>query len=128
MGWLLIDRKQGQGAQGNFALHLLPPIPPSTENREGGGAVGGGPPGHGGGREAGQNGEEDEGVRFPYLSRAGMKRGGLATKAGGGGRRWPWRRRCKARGGASGGGRVCGGGERDGRPIYCDRTSQIKLA
>ena len=72
----------------------------------------------GGGQEARENGERDEGVRMPYLSRAGMERGGLATKADGGGRRWPWRRRCKARGGASGGGRVCGGGERDGRPIY----------
>jgi len=72
----------------------------------------------GGGQEAGENGERDEGVRMPYLSRAGMERGGLAMKADGGGRRWPWRRRCKARGGASGGGGVCGGGERDGRPIY----------
>ena len=85
--------------------------------------MGGGPPGHDGGREAGQNREEDEGVRFPYLSRAGMEQGGLATNAGGGGRRWPWRRRCKVRGGASGAGRVCGGGERDGRPIY--RRSKV---
>ena len=84
MGGLLIERKEGQGAQGNFALHLLPPVPPSIENREGGGgwAVGGGPLGHGGGLEAGQNGEEDERVRLPYLSRAGAACGGRAMVAG----------------------------------------------
>ena len=71
----------------------------------------------GGGQEVEENGERDEGVRFPYLARAGMERGGPAAKADGGGRRWPWWRHCKARGGASGGGRVCGGGERDGRAI-----------
>ena len=80
--------------------------------------AGGGAVERGGGQEVGENGERDEEVRFPYLSRAGMEWGGLATKAVGGERRWPWWRRCKARGGASGGGRVCGGGERDGRPIY----------
>ena len=84
MGGLLIERKEGQGAQGNFALHLLPPVPPSTENREGGGggAMGSSPPGHGGGREAGQNGEEDERVQFPYLSQAGRPvEGGLLRRA-----------------------------------------------
>jgi len=80
--------------------------------------AGGGAVERGGGQEAGENGERDEGVRMPYLTWAGMERGGLATKVDGSGRRWPWWRRCKARGGASGGGRICGGGERDERPIY----------
>ena len=72
----------------------------------------------GGGREVRGNGERVEGVRVPYLARAEVQWGGLAMRAVGDGRRWPWRRRCKAKGGASGSGRACGGGERDGSPIY----------
>ena len=53
------------------------------------------PWGHGGGREVGENGEEAEGVRFPYSPRAEVVCGGRATVAGGGGRLWPWRRRWK---------------------------------
>ena len=40
------------------------------------------PSGHGGGREVGENGEEAEGVRFPYSPRAEVVCGGRATVAG----------------------------------------------
>ena len=111
MGGLLIERKEGQGAQGNFALHLLPPVLPrqKTEKEGEGGAMGGSPPGHGGGREVGQNGEEDEGVRFPYLPRAGAACGGWATVAGMMLRRWLWRQCCKLGRRARGGVQVRGG-------------------
>jgi len=46
-----------------------------------------GGPGLGGGREWGEKGGEEEEFRFPYLARAGVERGGGATRAGGGGRR-----------------------------------------
>ena len=51
--------------------------------------------GGGGDREVGENGEEAEGVRFPYSPRAEVVCGGRATVAGGGGRLWPWRRCCR---------------------------------
>ena len=38
--------------------------------------------------------------------------------AGGGGRLWPWRRRCRLGEGASGGGDGCGGLELRGGPLY----------
>jgi len=76
------------------------------------------PWGHGGGREVGENGEEAEGVRFPYSPRAEVVCGGRATVAGGGGRLWPWRRRCRLGEGASGGGDGCGGRELRGGPLY----------
>jgi len=49
--------------------------------------AGGGVVERSGGQEAGENGERDEGVRMPYLTRAGMEQGGLAMKVDGGGRR-----------------------------------------
>ena len=44
--------------------------------------------------------------------------GGRAMVAGGGGRLWPWRRRCRLGEGASGGEGGCGGGELRAEPIY----------
>jgi len=56
----------------------------------------------------GEKREEEVGVRFPYLARAGVEQGGGATRAGGGGHdgsRW---RRCGQWEGTGGGGRGCG--------------------
>ena len=59
-------------------------LPPEQNRGRGSGApavADSGVPGHGGGRGVGGNGEEEEGVRFPCLARAGAKRGGGATRA-----------------------------------------------
>ena len=59
-----------------------------TEEAMGGAAtLGPWPWGHGGGREVGENGEEAEGVRFPYSPRS--EPSGLWRAGDGGGRRWP---------------------------------------
>ena len=65
---------------------LLPPR--EIEQERGGSApADSGGTGLGGGREWGEKGGEEEEVRFPYLARAGVERGGGATRADGGGRR-----------------------------------------
>jgi len=89
--------------------------------------------GLGGGLEGGEKGEEEEGVRFPYSPRAEVVCGGRATVAGGGGRLWPWRRRCRLGEGASGGGDGCGGRELRGGPLYrpskaVERAGQVVAA
>ena len=99
---------------------LLPPVSSFDRNRggEGRGALGGGAPGHGSGRGVGENGEEAEGVRFPFLPWAEVERGGLATEAGGR-RRWSTeRRRWEARKGGALWGASCAYGGRRGGPIY----------
>ena len=100
---------------GNCALLLPPPSREAEEGEQGaGGAWTGGVVERGGGQGVGEKGEEEEGVRLPYLARAGVERGSLATKTDGGGRRCAWRRRCRAGEGADGGGGACGDGERRG--------------
>ena len=68
--------------------YLLPL--PRNQNRGGRGAAYGGRGwrawGLGGGQGKGEKGEEEVGVRFPYLARAGVERGRLSAEAGGGGR------------------------------------------
>ena len=93
----------------------------SGRRRCGGGAVE-----RGGGREVRGNGERDEGVQVPYLARAEVEWGGLATRAIGDGRRWPWRWHCKAKGEACGGGRVCGAEERRGGGSFYRRSMSVE--
>ena len=85
---------------------------------KGGAPLGSGSPEHGGGREEGGKEDEAEGVRFPFSPRAMVVCGWRATVAGGGGRLWPWRRRCRLGEGASGGEGGCGGGELCAGPTY----------
>ena len=118
MEGFLSKMEEGEGLKGKIALHPLPLDAEQGRERWAPAPALSGGQGHGGGRDQGKKREESEGVRFPTLARAVVERGVSTTGAGGGGRRWPWRRRCKAREGASSGGRVCGGGERDGGPIY----------
>ena len=118
MEGFLSKMEEGEGLKGKIALH---PLPLDAEQGRGRWApavalVGG--PGHGGGRDQGEKGEGEEGVRFPYSPRAEVVCGGRATVAGGGGRLWPWRRRCRLGEGASGGGDGCGGRELRGGPLY----------
>ena len=117
-GWLLKEKEERKGAQHKSAFFFLL----TNANRAGegahGGGLGAGSPGHGGGRGLGQNREEVVGVRFPYSPRPEVERGGLATVVGGGGRLWPWWRRCRLGEGASGGGDGCGGRELRGGPLY----------
>ena len=82
-------RGKGEGPRAKMPYLLLPP----DQNRggENRGANGVDP----GGKEGGATG-----TRFPVLPRVGTTRGGGATRAGGGGQRWPRRWRCKARKGA----------------------------
>jgi len=74
--------------------------------------------GEGGGREERGKREEEVGIRFPYLARAGVEQGGGATRAGGGGHggsRW---RRCGQWEGAGGGGRSRGSESDAEVPFY----------
>jgi hypothetical protein len=67
--------------------HLLPPSLDSEQRGRnepsGGRPRGSGGPVHGGGRGMGQNGEEAEGVRFPFSPWVGAARGGGSTGGGG---------------------------------------------
>ena len=75
------------------------PLPPPLAGKQGrGGATPAAPEAGGlgfdGASGGGEKREEEVGVRFPYLARAGVEQGGGATRAGGGGHggsRW---RRC----------------------------------
>ena len=99
--------------------YLLPL--PRNQNRGGRGAAYGGrgwrPWGLGGGQGKGEKGEEEVGVRFPYLARAGVERGRLSAEAGGDGQSYVRRRRWELGEGARSGGGGCGGGELRGKSI-----------
>ena len=72
---------------GKVDPHLLP-LDTQAEQRRAqvrGAAMGRRPSGRDGGREVGENGEEAEGVRFPYSPRAEAVCEGLSTAVGGGG-------------------------------------------
>ena len=74
--------------EGRGVWQMCPPSSSSrAEQRRGAPAPAlAGGPGHGGGRDQGEKGEGEEGVRFPYSPRAEVVCGGRATVAGGGGR------------------------------------------
>ena len=66
----LFKKREDRGGQGQNCPFFFLPSPPSTETeegKEGGCAPGRRAPGHGSGRGVGENGEEAEGVRFPFL-------------------------------------------------------------
>ena len=79
----LIKKEVKEGPMGNFAL----PLPPADRKTGEGGGARRRPWGLGGGHGEREKGEEEVGVRFPYLARAGVERGSGATRAGGGERR-----------------------------------------
>jgi len=92
---LLIEKEEREGVLGKFAIFFFLTICRTGEAQGRGAAMGRRPSGRDGDREVGENGEEAEGVRFPYSPRVEAVCGGRATVAGGGGRLWPWRRRWK---------------------------------
>ena len=74
------------------------PLPPPLTGKQGrGGATPTAPEAGGlgldGASGGGENREEEVGVRFPYLARAGVEQGGRATRSGGSSirRLWQWR-------------------------------------
>ena len=68
-GGLFKEKEKTEGARGKIAPSSSSRPLPRQKQRRGrqGGALGGGAPGHGSGRGVGENGEEAEGVRFPFL-------------------------------------------------------------
>ena len=94
----LLKERKAKGLWAKLPCLLLPP-----DRNRGAGGVDPGAPGHGGGWGEVEKRKGATGTRFPALPRAGTARGGGATRAGGGGWRWPRRRCCKARKGVRGG-------------------------
>ena len=90
-----------------------------TEEGEGASApVNSGGQGLDGGPEQGEKRGEGKVIRSPASPRAGAERGGWATRAGGGGRRWLRRRRCGLGRGAWEDGGACGGWGAAREPFY----------
>jgi len=98
------------------------PLPPPLTGKQGrGGATPAVPEAGGlgldGASGGGEKREEEVGVRFPYLARAGVEWGRLSTEAGGDGQSYVRRRRWELGEGARSGGRGRGGGELRGKSI-----------
>jgi len=111
VGGLFKEKEKTEGARGKIAPSSSSRPLLQQKQRRGrkeGAPLGGGAPGHGSGRGVGENREEAEGVRFPFLPWAEVERGGLATEAGGRRRRSTERRRWEARKGGAQWGRVVG--------------------
>ena len=122
VGGLLKEKEGREGVLGKTALLLLPHDgPPSSSSRwpwellllphDGPGST----------AAAGKWGKTERrprGSDSPTHLGAEVVCGGRATVASGGGRLWPWRRRCRLGEGASGGGEGCGGRELRGGPLY----------
>ena len=80
-----MNRGKGRGLKAKPPVHFLPP---DAEQGRGKGFAGGGPTGSSG-RGCGLGVKGKEGVRREDpIPRSGSTRGGLATVAGGNGRRW----------------------------------------
>jgi len=109
---LLKENEGREGVLGKTAIFFFLTMDRTEEGAGGWGGMGRRPSGRDGGREVGENGEEAEGVRFPYSPRAEAVCEGLSTAAGGGGQRREAGER--ARGGEGG----CGGRGLRGDPIY----------
>jgi hypothetical protein len=75
-----------------MAIHPLPPIAKQGRGAGPPAAANPGSLGDGGDRGEREKGEGREELRFPYLARAMVERGGGFTRAGGGGARQLWRR------------------------------------
>ena len=74
--------EEGEGLKGKIALHPLPLDAEQGRERWAPAVALAGGPGHGGGRDQGEKGEGDEGVRFPYSHQAEVVCGGRAEVAG----------------------------------------------